>query len=570
MTLPAIDGAVTRAVPSFEIETPPAAPAVQSDPLIDEGGRSVAGIPFIVTPDFSAGAINSIDGAVSRGPGFFFFERTYVIPRRIDLGFISSDYEATLEIYNSRREDAIAVEAISLPSGVSLVPVPPAAIPPPDVDVEDQRGAVYELTISADGEPTISGSIDITIDGVAYSIPITGTRTQIFPHRPEAPIVEDMRWKSDVIVGYTGIKQLRALRRVPRSVFSYRLRCNGVERQSMDNQIITGQKDPFGVPLMYCERTVTAAITAGDDTIAVSSTDFSEFEAGETALIWQSWDVFEALQVQSFTATTITFTSTIGQDFPAGVSVFPVRPGTMDISASSSRYRCDLQDNSVTFQISRNGQYIGDVSDFDSFNGLPVVDDGNLIRGGRTVSESFRLEAASVVDFGTGFRQIVTGESSSTRGSVQGWLTQTPEQLWRIRRLLQWLHGPQQPFYLPRYYQDLTPTGDIANGSAFDVVDVGYRGISSRPDRSVVRIVLKDGTKLGPFNVSGVTTPSAGVERVQIATAVGQAVTVAELDRIEVVERVRLAGDSVRIEHLNSWGKARIFAPVESAVEASA
>ena len=104
---------------------------------------------------------------------------------------------------------------------------------------------------------------------------------------------------------------------------------------------------------------------------------------------------------------------------------------------------------------------------------------------------------------------------------------------------------------------------------AIDVRAVDYvDSVQERQPRNVIRLVKTDGTLSDPKVVTGSSTPSAGTERLSIASDnVGVTATISEIERLELVEKVRIDSQRITIRHESATGNAVVDFPVVTVLE---
>ena len=192
------------------------------------------------------------------------------------------------------------------------------------------------------------------------------------------------------------------------------------------------------------------------------------------------------------------------------------------------------------------------------------VDDPNF---GERATESYAMKTV-LVDGGTGIAQTFTTNTRGRRVSRKEWITESRQKLWEVRQLLHYLRGRQISFYLPTFSKELTPSQDLANAStALDVVNNGYTTFTqSRQPRDEIRVVETDGTTYDRSVVSSAEL-SADEERLTVSSAWPSTIAKGDVERIEILEKVRLESDRVRLTHGELCGDAVIVASTRSVLE---
>lgn len=558
-------------VGTFENSPPVSGKGVEFEQFLE--GGSGAATRALENLSYPARLRRSFSGACGKNISEEWFDRVYVLPDQINTGILVSTQVFEITLYSSFRSQDVnwtAYDDSSAGAGVDL-----DSSPPGDVTFAPHSGATRTLTVTLNGPPSINGELEFTFDsGIGtLTIPITGTRSVLFPFEPEAPMAEILEFFTDILRTRSGKEQRRALRKTPRVTFDYQILTDEADRRLLENLIFDGQDRAFGVPHWFQATALTSPVAADDTTINVISTADSDYRAGGLAVVWTDPFTFEALQIASFDGTSVTFESPFTTTFPLGSRVMPVSSAFMRSTTEQERYRNNLQRNRFQFQLLDNDIDIADVSAYSSYTPTGgtervLLDDSNFVPGD-TIRETWNRNIVQI-DGDTGAVKQFTDQTISRKGSSKGFVTTNKADLQNVRQLLHALRGRAVSFYIPTFYPDFVPVADIASADqAIDVSAVNYvDSIQSRQPRNIIRVVKTDGTTSDPKLVTGASIPSEGTERLSIATdTVGINASVAEVDRIEYIEKVRIDTDTIRIQHIDGNGTATVTFPVIAVLE---
>jgi hypothetical protein len=503
-----------------------------------------------------------------------FFEKIYVLPRSINAGLLLSTQVFTIDLYSSFRgadRSWTAYSDTSAGLGVTL-----DDNPPPTVVFAPNSGATRTLTVTLTGPPSIDGTLDFTFDGGigTLQIPITANRSVLFPFEPESPMVEVLQFLTDILQTRSGKEQRRALRKNPRVTLEYEVITDGNERRLLENLLFDGQPRAFGVPLWYQATGLASDVDVDDTSVLVNSTAYADYRNGGLAVVWDGADNFEALQIASFTSDTINFDSPFTKSFDRrSARVMPVVSAVLGERVDQSRWRNQLQRNRVKFQITDNDNDISSTAAFNTYQPTGgterVLLDGPNFVPGDTINESWNT-TFSRIDNQTGAITQFSDQPVSRKGSSKGFVSGSRQDIWEIRQLLWALKGQATSFYLPTFFPDFEPIVDLTTSDqSIDITDVSYvDSIQSRQPRNILRVHLTDGTTSDPKLITGASKPSTGVERLSLAPdTVGINATTAEISRIELIEKVRLNTDRIRITHFDANGSATVTFPVIAVLE---
>jgi hypothetical protein len=503
-------------------------------------------------------------GTAPTGPETDWFDHVWILPTRIDAGLILNEKKVyDITVYNSYRYETRDLEDFvnNAGDGVVITNLPTL----PDT-IETQSGYDLDLEILPQGPPFIDGTLDFEFDVRDVSITLTGQRTVVFPHEPEAPLVETLIFETDVRRGRTGTEQRAALRHIPRSQYEMRFLVTGDERRQLEANVFDSQDQLFGVPAWHEAAILATAATSGQTTITVDSTAYSSLRDDGLAMLYMSHDNSLTLQIESMTATTITFTTQLTSNFPVGALVLPVRMGLIrSKSIRGRKWRTNLQEVRVTFMTWDNDEDLSSTSAWSSFNSKVLLDDPNLIQ--ETLPESSERKIA-IIDNETGTFETYSEWDVSRRAHSKGFFTRGRQDLWEVRQLLHALRGRCVSFYIPTFFDELALASDVSSGdSTVTVENVGYtKFVDSRQPRNVVRLTkLSTGDEV-IRTVTDATELDAATERLTVDSTWGKAFTVGDT-KIDYIEKVRLDSDRIRIEHLDGIGEAKIVVPVISVLD---
>lgn len=499
------------------------------------------------------------------GPETDWFDHVFVIPGSISAGIVLASKVFTLTVYNSYKDQNRTLNSLVNGPGAGVVITGVPSLPD---TIEAQSGFDVTVTVTVDGTPVITGDIDFGFDTVTISVPVTGQRTILFPHVPEAPVDEVLIFATDVRVNRNGKEQRAALREVPRSRLEYTFRVDGAERRVMENKLLDSQSRTFGLPMWQEASILQADAAINDTTITVDSTDFSHMKVGGLAMVFDEFDNFEALQVDSFTSTTITFQTGLTKPFIAGTQILPVRLGIiLSGTLRGQRYIQNVQDHRIVFVTTDNDVDFSDTSAFSSYDGKVLFDDDNFVVDGVNIREGME-KSVTVVDSISGGVRIFSEYDFSRRTHPKGFFSSTRQRAWEIRQVLYALRGRHVSFYIPTFFQDLVPTlGISSGGNTLTFENVGYNAfVDGQRPRDVVRLTLDDGTKI-VREIASSNEIDEDSEQITISTTWGSDASASEIVKIDFVERSRFSSDEIRMRHLNSLGQMEVQAPVITILE---
>lgn len=421
-----------------------------------------------------------------------------------------------------------------------------------------------QVQVTPEGPATINGTLVFGfMPGNDGSVLITGSRIAAIVFEPEHPYREILEFGVKVLGKINGLEQRISNREQPRQLIRHRYRLEGTDRRFLESVLFGFQGLEVVLPVWEERVSITTAITGGAvSTVDVTDTAALDFRVGGQAVLRKDLRTQETLVITAVATNLITLASTIQNSYAIGDEVMPMRTAHVEGDVSGARYTNTVQDYQILYRVLDNttGSLTGSTAAFGSLNGKPFLDDCNIVDGG-TKRTDFNIRVATIDnEIGMPFRDPVWDVNKRVSNKV--FFFDTRQQLQDIRRLLIALQGPQKSFYLPSKHEDLLITQDITSASTDMVIEnIGYtRFVQSRHRMKRIRATFKDTSSVTRVIVSSVET-STTEETLTIDLAWGVNKTVAEIQRVEFLELVRIAEDSVQIDH-DHHGQGKVRMPV--------
>jgi len=386
----------------------------------------------------------------------------------------------------------------------------------------------------------------------------------MFPYPPESPIDEELGFKTTILQSADGREQRVAIRRCPRQSFNLTFAVeDDAVRRNLQSQLFGWLAGVFGVPVWFEARRLTQGAAAAD-TVVYCDTQYADFRDGGLAIIWYDEETYDALEIASHTASSITFSSPLTQPFSAATAwVMPLRTALADPTISGARSPVGLDQFPITFRVLDNdAPATASVSAFPSYDGRVLLNDPNFMDN-PTVPRGLSMKV--VVHDNEAGAPVQYSDWLGPMGTTQkGFFAATAQRRWEIRQLLHALRGPQVAFYLPTFYQDLVAAGPFSSGSPnMDIENVGYtRYINGQAPANHVWIQLLSGVEYCKKILSSVVI-SDTVERLTLSEAWATTIQPQEIRRISYLPLSRIAEDTVRLQHSGSGETAVVFSVLE-------
>lgn len=501
-------------------------------------------------------------GDVENHPRDDWFNKIHIVPRRLDLGNILSTITRQIDVYNAffvNRQLTAFNSTAGAGADITNLPALPFTI-------NAQRSLLLNLQVTPNGAPTINGAFNFTFGSEVVLLPITGNRIVIFPFEPEAPMVERLRFLTDVMESVDGSEQRVAVRRAPRQEFDLKFVLEeGPEMQRVGYLIFDWSARVFGLPMWHEPSFLTAPATAGSTTVSVDDTTLADFRVGGLAIVMRDELNFDALEVAAISPTGVTFATPLINTYATGARVYPVRTAAMTMPAKEKRYAKNAGEFELTMRVLDNDIDLSSTAAFPTYDSKVLLSDPNVIDQSLDGTYDRRI---ITLDSEGGVESFSSLYPFARRVSAKTFATTNRQALWNVRRLLHALRGPQVSFYLPTFGSEVTLFSQYLSGSAsLTVHNVGYsRYARQRQPRRDIRVVLKSGTTY-TRTITNSSEIDAQRESLTLSAPIPQNILPEDVERIEAFEKVRIVSDEIVIEHGNSLGTARIGFPVKVVIE---
>lgn len=484
--------------------------------------------------------------------------RVHLLPRTVQiLGNIVSVQTFDVELYNADRTETITISSITnnFSTGVSIAGVP--AVPFTLAPRENVEAVVTIDTIGAlniDDDYTFTQST-----GETYTIYLTGSRIVMFPIRPEAPMREHLVFDTKILTAVDGSEQRIANRKIPRSIFEMTIKD---ERKMMELLLMDRQSKICATPAWHEPAFVSTAVTALDTTVNVNTTDYANFYVGGYAIVFQDQYVYDALEIASMTSTSLTFTSGVTNAYTENTEVMPLMVAYFNHQVATAKNLNKEQTFNLRLTVDAVDNSIASAAAFPTYDSKVFLSGPNLVTGNQ-LSEVMERKVL-VLDNITGLLEEFSQWDRSKRRSNKGFKTNDRQELWELRQLLHFLKGQQVSFYIPTFSEDLIPNTKLNNASStFTMDNIGYTvNARDRAPKDYFRLLLTNGTEI-TRTVTNSAEVSIAVEQLTVDSPWPYDIEVADIARIDFLEKVRLNIDDIVITHYNALGQSKTFMPTK-------
>ena len=525
-------------------------------------------VPQIIADLNSGGGEQGVrqppDGKVKDGAGIIlgheipWFGFAHLLPRLVqDMGNLVSEQVIDCELYNADRHNQITVSSITnnLGTGIEV-----SGVPTLPFNIGSQHGLLFTVTVGRTGDLIIDGTYTLTLStGEEYTLYFIGSRIVLFPVRPESPLREHLIFDTKIIEAVDGSEQRIANRQYPRGMFEATYKGG---QKKIEMLLFDRQSKVVAYPAWHEPSYLDGSHSVSDLTVTVNTTNYANFFVGGYAVVLQDENHYDALKIESMTATTLTFESGLSYNYADKVQVMPLLTAYIEASSASLKYPYNQQYFNLRVHVHPEINDIADDSAWSVYGGKPFMDDPNMIEGGQ-LAEALRTKVF-VIDNLTGHRTSVTAWGHNKRYSKKGWKTNSRQELWELRQLLHFLKGRQVSFYIPTFWKDLVVTETMMIGTfILNMDNIGYTtNAAQRWPKQFIRIIFKDGSILVREIQSSVEI-SETQEQLTLDVSWGATYQPEDIERIEFLEKVRIDVDDIVIIHYNALGQTECIVPIK-------
>lgn len=542
------------AISGFFPESPKYATAIlytSSD--LDEADESWAGVPanwlagrfgveaLARTAPVSVAAAGVRTGYVARNWFADYYHRVHVVPPVLDIGNLLSVQTRDAHVWNAHLTDqALASIGEDATEGLTESGI---AAPTTFAPLEER---VFSVTVDTAGPATIGALYTFVFPSESPTLGVTGRRVVVFGYPPNwsKPVVERLAWLTDVLPAHGGTEQRIGLRAAPRRALEYSLAT--LDRRAtarLETLLLGWQSRLFAVPVWTDLQVLAAPLPAGSTVLPCDTADY-EFAADGLALLWRAYDDYEAVEVESVGASSLTLRLGTVSDWPAGTRLYPIRLGRLPARQAFLRETGHHLVGSVAFAIEDNpGVEAADSGD--TYAGYRVY------LGGTNWAEPTEIEAVrqlEILDYDTGAPWVDDLSGLATLLKTWHWLLKGRGEIVALRGWLAARAGRRVPFWSATQAEDLEVLATIGSSdSAISVGNIGYaRYLDGRADRRHIVIETLTGARYYRA-ITAASEVDDDTETLAIDSPLGVSLLPSEIRRVRFLHLVRLDSDEIEL-----------------------
>ncbi|QZI85628.1 tail assembly protein [Stenotrophomonas phage Suzuki] len=479
-----------------------------------------------------------------------YYNRIFIIPAALDAGNLLSTQVRHIILWNAYVTPQTLEAAVLGPqAGISMAPPAGVSIP---YEMQPLRELDFTVQIELAGPPTINSYARFTVEGVNYTVPITGRRIVLFPFSPNwgSPVDETITHRSWVLSADDGSEQTGSESgEIPRRTLEFNINLRtSMQAQRAENLLFAWQARFFGVPHWGEESRTDAAAAAGSDVIAFDTFGLS-LEPGSLVALYLDDEVNEIREVQQVTADGVRVTTGLEHDWPADSRVYPCFVGLLNEEMSGQRETSRVGRMAMAFDFEPSV-----TPGNTAFNPNPLTYRGHELYIKETnwlsaMPFSFSADTKRM-DTGTGKFVAFTTSGFSKMGRRHNWTLFNRADIFEFRQFLGRRQGVARSVYMPSGTEDFIMAATILDTENSLVVQSNEYAklVGAHPARRDIIITLKDGR----YFCRRITTVSEfdNLTRLQLDTALGVEVSPQDVRRISFLTLYRFQSPSTTLRYL--------------------
>ncbi|MDX9861608.1 MAG: hypothetical protein RBS99_11905, partial [Rhodospirillales bacterium] len=412
----------------------------------------------------------------------------------------------------------------------------------------------YSVSIATTGPPTIDALFVFDFIGFAVELAVTGQRVVVWPFVPQVGMTETLEWKTDIIQAKASEQRI-SLRTTPRQSLQGEYWLEEWDYSRAKAMMRGWAHRLYAVP-MWSDAQYLGAVSPGTLTLTLD-TGRGDFAAGGVVVLFQENNQFEALEVDSLTASSLTLKlATVGTYSAAWC--LPALFSHAEEGLSARRNADGVVFGTVSF-LGTDTRDLADTT-LPQLRGKDLLLSPSVVLG--DLSEQIWRDV-EVLDDEIGVRVLDPRRDFPEFRQTLNFDLLTSAELWPVRRWLHAVRGKQKTFFVPTWNQDIVPLADIALTDVSITARVIDYNLYLDAHDIVVRLL--DGTTY-LNRTTGAAIDLDGNETIYLAAAFGVDIPLATIDRISFISHVRLDSDRVELRYREA-GAVSVSIPITEVPE---
>lgn len=324
-------------------------------------------------------------------------------------------------------------------------------------------------------------------------------RTNFVGVPPETPILEILKWKTDIIGAKDGTEQRIATMQFPRieHQVNYLFFDDG-EQNTIYDLLTASATNIFTYPLWAEQRRLLAKAFSGTPTLLLDTANF-DIQEGDTVYLDDERGHVEQAQIVSISIDGITCSLAAGlqYDWTIHDHVYRLTEVRFPAKPELQRFPYNRLESKMTLRFTEfRDLFSADVSTLElgtedlltdraltrivnTLNGIPVINTRPIVDN--SIKETFDWNF-EVIDFETGAFDYATNQTMADVTYERKFLIRGLTQKFYWNWILKWLHGQRRPVWLPTWKNELGT--QITTVSGHTVIIPGTQYLTQFPGDS--------------------------------------------------------------------------------------
>jgi len=501
-------------------------------------------------------ALQALSGQVARSPMDDYYYRIHVVPRTINIGNVTREITRDVEIWNAW----LASQTLSSIGETGTTGITISGQPAPPTDYMPTESRIHDVTVSQSGAPTVNGLFTFNFPSESPTLLIFGRRIIPLPFPPNwaRGVSEKIGWLTDVLLHRDGSEQRIRRRNKPRQLLGYQIQPINGEGGLLETLLWGWQSRLYGIPFWHQARRMTAAATAGTNTVYVD-TSTADYAVGGMALLYRNPRKAETVEITGIAASSLTVDQPLADDWTVNDRCMPMFAGRLNKTQRIAHIHIQAAQAEIQASIDDNPS-ITPTAPATTYQGMPVLEiPTNRVNG---YEEAWDRPHQDMLDPLIGLRSVEDPDTRPAKTKTYLWDFHTREAAWAFRENLAWMAGKLNRFWLMERsddFQMLTTLTGVSVG-----ITVRYEGYTNLVGldgaRKDLAIRARDGATYYR-RIIAAQDNNDGTETLTIDSALGPTYTPADILQISFLAPVRLDHDTIEMLYLTT-GVARVAATV--------
>ncbi len=477
-----------------------------------------------------------------------FYNRIHFTPKPFDMGTVVADAIHTVSVWNAYENTAHELQLVTVgpsPDGTTLETELPVNFLP-------LQAIPVDFLVKGLGQLSLVGLITFEFAGDLIALlPTAGSRSALYywAHNWAAPIVEKLRWETEILGAETGREQRRQKRQNPVRKLAQHYTLEGGEWQKLQRAVWRDQRSRLITRIDSEAAELTAAVVINDDILPFDPKGY-DFDAGMAVMIAADDASYETGVIdQVLPGTGLLLTNGLSRAWGANTQVFPLRRGFLGSDVQLQGATLAVGDAVLEYLIT-NEQVSSNrwaAPEWPSYRNLPLIMAEDL--SGERPGYSLEM-TEEIQDTGIGAYDKDNIKPRPATSFPMRWLCFGREEIGQMLAFLNYCKGRCYPFWWFNWAPDFQLAADIAeNVSQIAVANWDYISTyGADTSRRDVLIRLHNGAIYPRRIVEAVPGLTLETERISLDAAIPVAVPISAVDRIGFLRYCRMGIDEVEIE----------------------